>query len=78
LREWQELGVRRTNGSALPAVDIEGRIVRPDGPQGPAYLVYGNYDVLLKWNRSNYFASAVVILADRLRTAPTRVASALR
>ena len=78
LRAWQQLGVRRADGSALPVVDVEGRIVRPGGPDGPAYLVYGNYDVLLKWNRSNYFASAVGILADRLRTASTRVASALR
>jgi len=67
LREWQELGVRCRNGSTLPTADVSGRVVRPDGSAGPAYLVYDNYEVLLHWNRSHYFASAVGILSDRIR-----------
>lgn len=38
----------------------------PDGPGGPAFMVYENYGVILKWNRSNYFAIAVGTLADRI------------
>jgi membrane-bound lytic murein transglycosylase B len=34
---------------------------------GPAYLIYNNYGVILKWNRSNYFATAVGTLADNLK-----------
>jgi len=30
-------------------------------------LVYANYEAILRWNRSNYFAIAVGTLADSMR-----------
>ncbi|MEQ9200543.1 MAG: peptidoglycan-binding protein, partial [Rhodospirillales bacterium] len=66
ISEWQALGVRRADGSNLPAADIEGALVLPSGYQGPAFLVYGNYDAILTWNRSTYSALAVGYLSDRL------------
>lgn len=73
--EWQRIGVRRADGSALPRADVVGSIVTPGGDGGPAYLVYDNFGVLLKWNRSDYFAAAVGLLADRLVTPDRRVAA---
>lgn len=67
LSEWQKLGVRRLNGQRLPDVDIQAWLIQPDDSHGRAYLVYGNYQALLKWNRSHYFALAVSHLADRIR-----------
>lgn len=66
LRQWAELGVRRADGGALPKSTLEASLLRPGGDEGPAFLVYGNYRVLLKWNSSNYFASAVGFLADSM------------
>jgi len=66
LSEWQALGVRKADGTALPPVAIEGSIVLPDGPGGRAFLVYDNYRTIMRWNRSTYFATAVGILADRI------------
>ncbi|GAB6262085.1 lytic murein transglycosylase [Photobacterium sp. R1] len=66
LSEWQALGVRRLNGSALPKVDVDAWLVQPDDNHGRAYLIYGNYQTLLKWNRSHYFALAVSTLADSI------------
>jgi len=65
---WQELGVRLPDGGDLPAApaDFQGRIIQPDGRKGRAFLVYRNFDVILRWNRSNYFATAVGILSDRI------------
>ena len=40
-------------------------IVKP-GDDAPAYVVYDNFRVILKWNRSTYFGLAVGILADRI------------
>ena len=58
---------RRTDGSDLPTRDLMAAIVAPQrGALAPAYLVYNNYNVILKWNRSDYFATAVGRLADRL------------
>ncbi|MGF1679723.1 lytic murein transglycosylase [Photobacterium minamisatsumaniensis] len=67
LSDWQEQGVRRLNGQALPQVDIDAWLIQPDDGKGRAYLVYGNYQSLLKWNRSHYFALAVSHLADQIR-----------
>ena len=67
LSEWQSLGVRRLDGSALPSRDLRARLVLPDGADKRAYLVYANFEAILKWNRSNYFAIAVGTLSDAIR-----------
>jgi membrane-bound lytic murein transglycosylase B len=64
LPEWQRLGVRRADGGDLPAVPIKAALLSTDDGQGPAYLVYDNFRVLMAWNRSTYFALTVGELAD--------------
>jgi peptidoglycan lytic transglycosylase B len=67
LEEWRKLGLRRVDGGELPVVHkLNASLVRPDDSSGPAYLVYGNYKAIMKWNRSTYFATAVGTLADRI------------
>jgi membrane-bound lytic murein transglycosylase B len=67
---WSALGVRRANGKALPQVNMEGSIVLPQGHKGPAFLVYDNFRIILKWNRSINYAICVGHLADRLAGLP--------
>ena len=67
LQEWQDLGVRRYDGSDLPKVDLQASLVIPDDEHGRMYLTYNNYKVLMHWNRSYYFATAVSYLSDRIR-----------
>jgi membrane-bound lytic murein transglycosylase B len=66
LAEWQGLGVRRSDGGDLPGRDMRASLIQPGGPDGPSFLIYNNYRVLLRWNRSLYFATAVGFLADRI------------
>jgi membrane-bound lytic murein transglycosylase B len=66
LKEWQEKGVRQTDGLPLPPAAIKASLIQPDGPGTPAYLVYDNFRVLLKWNRSVPFALSVGLLADHI------------
>jgi membrane-bound lytic murein transglycosylase B len=66
LADWQALGIRWANGHNLPTVDRQASIVLPSEAVEPAFMVYHNYRVFLKWNRSTYFALAVGQLADRL------------
>jgi membrane-bound lytic murein transglycosylase B len=66
LAAWQALGVRRADGGAFPAEIESASLVLPSGATSPAYLVYANYQVLLKWNRSHYFALTVGQFADQL------------
>jgi membrane-bound lytic murein transglycosylase B len=66
LSRWAELGVRRAGGAALPTADMEAALLVPMGRHGPAFLVYRNFEVLLRWNRSHHFALAAGHLADRI------------
>lgn len=64
---WQDQGVRRISGADLPKRALQAAVVAPDRKSlTPAFLVYNNYNVILKWNRSDYFATAVGILSDHL------------
>ena len=42
------------------------RLIIPDLTSKKYFLVTSNYDVILKWNRSNYFALAVGLLSDNI------------
>jgi membrane-bound lytic murein transglycosylase B len=64
LPDWDDLGVRRADGAPLPVVALEASLLRTDEGQGPAYLVYDNFRVLMAWNRSTYFGLTVGQLAD--------------
>ena len=68
LGEWQQLGVRKLSGQDLPRRNLLSSIIRPEkGHIGPAFVIYKNYEVILKWNRSNYFATAVGLLSDKIK-----------
>lgn len=67
LSYWQKIGVRLPNGENLPqAQGVTASLVAPDGLGGPAYLAYDNYRVIMKWNRSTYFATSVGLIADQI------------
>lgn len=67
LQEWRALGVMLADGGALPAQDLQGAILVPSGHTGPAFIVYDNFDVIMKWNRSEFYAISVGHLADRIK-----------
>ncbi len=67
---WKKLGVRRADGKALPAVEIDASLVLPAGMAGPAFLVYRNFHATMAWNRSILYALAIGHLADRLKGGP--------
>ena len=63
LSAWQELGVRRIDGSNLPTRNIEAALVRQNGR---AFLVYGNYASIMAYNCAHLYALTVGILSDRI------------
>ena len=64
LSEWQALGVRRPDGSALPKIDRNASLVDVGTRK---FLVYPNYDAILGYNCAQYYALTVALIADRLR-----------
>ncbi len=67
LSEWDKIGIKLPGGGDIPVVDgMKASVIAPDGLKGPAYLVYHNFNVIMKWNRSHYFAVSVGTLADAI------------
>jgi len=64
--DWASEGVTCADGTQLPKSDLDASVILPAGAGGPAYLVYNNYRVIMRWNRSHYFAMAVGRLADQI------------
>ena len=66
IAEWRALGVKTAGGAALPASDDSAGIYLPAGAHGPAFLVFSNFSVILKYNNAASYALAVALLADRM------------
>jgi membrane-bound lytic murein transglycosylase B len=67
LQEWKNLGVTMPNGNKLPVVaGMKAALIAPDGLSGPTFLAYSNFDVIMKWNKSTYFATSVGLLAVQI------------
>lgn len=64
LSQWQALGVRRKNGSNFSSGSVQGAVIRPDGEGGQAFMVYHNFNVIRRYNPSDYYALAVGLLGD--------------
>lgn len=65
--EWAAKGVRPAQGNPLPNVDGKAAIVLPQGWQGPAFMVFSNYDVIMDWNHSSSYVLTTAYLADRFQ-----------
>ncbi len=69
--EWLQSGVRFKG--RLPSIPAATplTLVIPDGGDGRAYLVSRNFDVIMSWNRSTYFALTVGLLSDLVAQSST-------
>lgn len=61
--EWRALGV-----IPLGAINdnVLASLIEPDGRENSAFLLTGNYRVILNYNCSNYYALSVGLLADEI------------
>lgn len=65
MAEWRALGIVPESGR-WPADDVQATLLEPDGPGRTAYLLTGNYRVILDYNCSNFYALSVGLLADEV------------
>ena len=64
--EWAELGVTTSSGMPLAPTEQKAALLVPAGHQGPAFLVTKNFYIIMRWNRSEFYALSVGHLADRI------------
>lgn len=64
IKSWEKYGIilkNKYNNNQLM------RLVIPDSEDNQIFLVSKNFDVILDWNRSNYFALTVFLLSDEIK-----------
>ena len=64
--EWARMGVSSADGGPVPDYG-NASVILPSGASGPAFMTFGNFDVLLTYNRADAYAIAVGLLADRVQ-----------
>lgn len=66
IAEWLRMGVRLAAGEAVDA-SRPVRLVVHDQSGNVGYFAYPNFSVIMKWNRSTYFATTVCRLAEQIQ-----------
>lgn len=66
LSYFKQLGIKTVNNQPLSNYDIEAELYLPSGHRGPAFLLYPNFNVIMKWNLSKSYALSVGLLANKL------------
>lgn len=64
--EWRAMGIQPQR-PILRDTEM-ATLFQPDGPNTPAWLLTGNYRVILDYNCSNFYALSVGLLADAVAT----------
>ena len=67
ITKWQRKGIVSLDGTKLKT-NLKAALILPDGkPETPAFLVFKNYEKILKWNRSLRFGISVCTLANMIK-----------
>jgi len=68
ISDWKRKGVANYDGTHLKT-NLKAALILPDGKNdSPAYLVFANYEKILKWNRSLRFGISVCTLAEMINS----------
>lgn len=69
---WKQKGIANVDGTELNTRDLElpARLWLPAGATGPKYLLFKNFDVFMKYNRSESYAFSVGLLSNHIAGRP--------
>ena len=67
--DWVKAGVKPRSGK-LAASNLDAAVRLRQGRNGPAFLVYPNYNVFFEWNQSFIYVTTAAYFATRLQGAP--------
>lgn len=71
LSSWAARGILRSDGTPLVGDDApaarKAGLLLPAGVDGPAFIVFRNFDAIHSYNAADSYALAIAHLADRLR-----------
>ena len=67
ISKWKKKGIVSFDGKEIKS-NLKAALILPDGNENsPAYLIFQNYEKILKWNRSLRFAISVCTLSNMIK-----------
>ncbi|GAC28784.1 membrane-bound lytic murein transglycosylase B [Glaciecola pallidula DSM 14239 = ACAM 615] len=66
ISHWADLHITKADGTTVGQSDIPSKLIVPAGYKGPAFLTYHNFNIILRWNNSEFYGIAVGQLANRI------------
>ena len=67
IKKWKKKGIVSYDDTKIDT-NLKAALILPDGKENsPAYLVFQNYEKILKWNRSLRFAISVCTLSNKIK-----------
>jgi membrane-bound lytic murein transglycosylase B len=66
LSAWAMAGVRPVAGRWQATGDTLAALLAPDGPGGDAFVAFGNFAAIRRYNPSDYYALAVGLIGDQV------------
>lgn len=75
VKDWSKMGVIPADGSKWDqsSQTIVGELTMPMGVDGPIFLTYSNFKIIMRWNRSQLYALSVGLLADGIEGDSVRI-----
>jgi lytic murein transglycosylase len=67
--QWAQLGVASRGGALAPAA-LPASLLLPQGRNGPAFLVYPNFEVFFEWNQSFVYVLTAAYFGTRIEGGP--------
>lgn len=64
--DWAALGVRSVDGGTVPNYGAAS-ILMPAGARGPAFMIFGNFTAISRYNAADSYVIGVGHLSDRLK-----------
>lgn len=66
LEDWQQLGVRRSDGTRLPSRNLPAALLIADEGDDQGYLVYRNFCSIMRYNPAFRYALTIGLLSDAI------------
>ena len=67
IKKWKKKGIVGFDESLINS-NLKAALILPDGNENsPAYLVFRNYEKILKWNRSLRFGISICTLSNKIK-----------
>ena len=70
LQVWQKLGIRREDGSDLPARSIPAALLLADPEDSEGFIVYSNFCTIMRFNPAIKYALSIGLLSDLIVQQP--------